>query len=100
MATNQQLSEIIFSWKCHEYVKYKKNFWWYVISLVVLVVAVAWSIYTLNYLFAVFLALFYLVVLMYEFREPALVDCIITPDGIKHGNNFFFFKNIDRSEEH
>jgi len=95
MATNQQLSEIIFSWKCHEYVKYKKNFWWYVISLVVLVVAVAWSIYTLNYLFAVFLALFYLVVLMYEFREPALVDCIITPDGIKHGNNFFFFKNID-----
>ena len=94
-ATNQQLSEVIFSWQCHEYVKYKKNIWWYVISLAVLTIMVGWSIYTLNYLFAVFLVLFYLVVVMYEFREPQLVDCVITPDGLKHGQNFFFYKDID-----
>ncbi len=92
---NQQLSEVVFSWKCHDYVKYTKNALWYLISLLVIGVMVAWAIYTVNYLFAIFLVLFYLVVILYEFHEPKIVDCVVTPDGIKHGKSFFFFKNID-----
>lgn len=92
---NQQLSEVIFSWKCQDYVKYKKNISWYLISFLILAVAVAWSIYVANYFFALFLVLFYLVVIMYEFKEPETVDCLITNDGLKYGRNFFFYKDID-----
>ncbi|NCN07629.1 hypothetical protein GW933_02950 [Candidatus Falkowbacteria bacterium] len=92
---NKQLSEVIFSWKCHDYIKYKKNTYWYLISFLILVAMVGWAIYTVNYLFAVFLVLFYLIVIMYEFKESEVIDCIITPDGIKHGKNFFFYKSID-----
>lgn len=92
---NQQLSEVIFSWKCHDYIKYKKTSAWYLISFLLIGLMVAWAIYTVNYLFAVFLVLFYLIVIMYEFREAEVVNCVITPDGIKHGKNFFFYKNID-----
>jgi len=90
-----QLSEVIFSWQCHDYIKYKKNKFWYLISFLVVGAMVGWAIYTVNYLFAVFLVLFYLVVIMYEFRESEVVDCVITPDGIKHGKNFFFYNKID-----
>lgn len=92
---NPQLSEVVFSWKCHDYVKYSKNILWYVISFLVISAMVAWAIYTVNYLFAIFLVLFYLVVILFEFRDPELVDCVITPDGIKHAKNFFFFNHID-----
>lgn len=91
----QQLSEVIFSWKCHDYIKYQKNKIWYLVSLIIVAAMVAWAIYTVNYLFATFLVLFYLVVIMYEFKEPEVVDCVITPDGIKHGKKFFFYKTID-----
>ncbi|MDO8668709.1 MAG: hypothetical protein Q7K65_00245 [Candidatus Buchananbacteria bacterium] len=92
---NQQLSEVVFSWKCHDYVKYQKSVAWYLISFLIIALMVGWAIYTINYLFAVFLVLFYLVVIMYEFKQPELVDCTITNDGIKHGKNFFFYKHID-----
>ncbi len=91
----QQLSEVIFSWKCHDYIKYQKSKIWYLVSLIIVAAMVAWAIYTVNYLFAVFLVLFYLVVIMYEFKEPEVIDCVITPDGIKHGSKFFFYKTID-----
>lgn len=92
---NQQLSEVIFSWKCHDYIKYPKTTIWYLVSFLVTALMAGWAIYTVNYLFAIFLVLFYLVVIMYEFKEAEVIDCIITPDGIKHGKNFFFYKNID-----
>jgi len=92
---NQQLSEVIFSWQCHDYIKYKKNVVWYLVSFLVIIAMVGWAIYTVNYLFAIFLVLFYLVVIMFDFKEPELVDCVITPDGLKHGPKFFFYKDID-----
>jgi hypothetical protein len=91
----QGLSEVVFAWKCPEYTKHKKNILWYFISFILLAVFVGYAIYTTNYLFAIFLGLFYLVVIMYEFRNPNNVDCLITIDGIKHGKNFFYFKNMD-----
>jgi hypothetical protein len=92
---SQQLSEVVFSWRCHDYVKYQKNTIWYLASFLITASMVVWAIYTLNYLFAVFLVLFYLIVIMYEFKEPEVVDCIITPDGIKHGKHFFFYNSVD-----
>lgn len=92
---NQEMSEVLFSWKCPEYVKYTKNTLWYLVSAIVTLLMVAWAVYTLNYLFAIFLVLFYLVIIMYEFREPQEVDCSLTYQGIKHHNQFFFYRQVE-----
>ncbi|MFA5029174.1 MAG: hypothetical protein WC518_00285 [Patescibacteria group bacterium] len=99
--SEKQLSEVVFSWRHPEYIRYRKNIWWYVISLIVLILLSIWAIAQgnwfgdQNYLFVVFLVLFYLVVLIYEFRQPEEVDFIITPDGVKSGRRFYYYKDID-----
>ena len=91
----EQLSEIMFSWKYPEYLKYKKDIWWYVGSIIILALLVTWLFIDKNYLFAIFLILFYLIVLMYENREPEIIDFVITPDGVKTGHAFHYYKNLD-----
>lgn len=97
---NQNLSEVVFSWTCSEYEKYRKNIWWYVLSLIVLGLLIWWSFSDgrwgggRNYLFVIFLVLFYLIVLIYEIREPAKVEFAITQDGVKFGEKFYFYKEI------
>ncbi|MFA4872237.1 MAG: hypothetical protein WC610_04260 [Patescibacteria group bacterium] len=90
-----QLSEVVFSWRCPEDVKYKKNIWWYLISIVALVLIVWWAVADGNPLFAIFLVLFYFLTIIYEFREPQLVDVVITPDGVKLGSRFHYYKSFD-----
>jgi len=90
-----QLSQVIFSWQHPDYISYKKDRLWYIVATLLSVLGVAWAIYDQNYLFAVFLVLFYMVVLMYENRPTALVDFIITAEGIKTGDNFYYYRQID-----
>jgi hypothetical protein len=97
---SEQLAEVVFAWKAPTDVRYKKNVWWYVISFIVLVLLVWWSIAEgrwfgdKNYIFAVFLVLFYLVVLIDDFREPEEAEFVVTPDGVKWGDKFYYYKEL------
>lgn len=92
--SNVQLSQVAFSWSHQDYINYQKDRRWYIISALILVLAVAWSIWDKNYFFAIFLVLFYSVVLLYEKRLPRTIDFYITVEGIKSGNNFYFYREI------
>ena len=91
----QQLSEVIFSWRAPEDVKYIKNIWWYIISIVILTALVVWLFLVDNPLFAIFLILFYLLIIIYQYREPQILEVAITPDGVKLGRNFFYYRDFD-----
>ncbi|MFA6526011.1 MAG: hypothetical protein WCT26_01175 [Candidatus Buchananbacteria bacterium] len=90
-----QVSQVIFSWQHQDYVNYHKDKRWYIISVILLLAAVAWSFGQQNYLFGVFLIMFYMVVLLYENRPPEIVDTVITPLGIKSGQKFYYWRLID-----
>ena len=90
-----QVSQVVFSWSHQDYVLYHKDIRWYVFSIIILVSAVAWSFWQQNYLFGVFLIMFYLVVLLYENRPPETIDFVITPIGIKTGKKFYYWRLID-----
>jgi len=89
-----QLTEAAFQWQHQDFIRYHKNVWWYLISMVVLGILVWWSIITGNFLFAIFLVLFYLVTLLYDNRRPEMIEFAITADGIKTGKTFHYFKEI------
>ncbi len=96
----QQLSEVIFSWKYKEFEKYKKTPYWYVGAILLLAIAIWWSLGDgplmggKNYLFIIFLVIFFLVILLYDYREPQTVDFYITPDGIKDINRFYRYDEM------
>jgi len=90
-----QVSQVVFSWSHQDYVTYPKDKRWYVISVIILLVAVAWSFFQQNYLFGVFLIMFYMVVLLLENRPPEMVDFTITPLGVKSGQKFYHWRVID-----
>lgn len=90
-----KLSQVIFSWRYQEYTKYHKNIWWYVISLLVLIGAVVWCFMVNNFTFAIFLVLFYLVILLHDNMSPEVIDFVITNEGLKSGRNFNYFRDID-----
>lgn len=93
--SSAQISQVIFSWRHVDHVAYDKDKKWYLISLIILAVSVAWTFWAQNYLFGVFLIMFYLVVLLYENRPPEMIDFVITPLGLKSGNNFYYWRQID-----
>ncbi len=99
---SEQLSEIIFSWRHIAVHRHEKNQMWYIVSAVVVALAVIWAVLPgrwfgdKNYLFAVFLVLFYLVVLMLEYRPLEEIETVITPDGIKYGVKFYRFDEFDQ----
>ncbi|MEI6627232.1 MAG: hypothetical protein WCL61_01435 [bacterium] len=89
-----QLSEVIYSWNHPEYVRYEKDVRWYVISVIVLVL-LAWYCYAQNnWLFFVLMLIGYLIVLIEHFRPVKMIDFVITPDGIKTHEHFYFYKDL------
>lgn len=88
-------SEVIFSWRHPADIKYAKNVWWHVIAIAVLLLIGWWSVATDNFLFIIFLVLFYLLILIYEFRAVENIDFVITPDGLKSGQKFFAYDQFD-----
>lgn len=90
-----QVSQVVFSWRHQDFVPYPKDMRWYVISVIILLVAVAWSFWQQNYLFGVFLIMFYMVVLLLENRPPEIIDFVITPLGIKTGQKFYYWRQMD-----
>lgn len=90
-----KMAEAIFYWEHPDYVVYHKDARWYALSLLLLVLAVAWTIIDSNYIFGAFLVLFYLVVLLFENRPSEMVPFAITPEGIKSGKSFHFYRDFD-----
>ena len=90
-----QMSEVVFNWQHPDYVLYHKDVRWYVFSVIILVIGVVWAFWQANYLFGIFLIMFYLVVLLYENRAPEMIDFYITPLGIRTGKKFHPWREID-----
>lgn len=89
-----QVSQVVFSWQHTDYVPYQKDKRWYISSVILLLLAVAWSFWQQNYLFGIFLIMFYMVVLLYENRQPEIIDFFITPLGVKSGDKFYYWRSI------
>jgi len=88
------MTEAVFDWLVQEYIIYPKSGWWYLASGLMLLMAVLWTVFDQNYPFAIFLVLFYLVAILYDIRSPKTVEFVITPDGIKIGSDFYFYREI------
>ncbi|MCH7758960.1 hypothetical protein IID20_01225 [Patescibacteria group bacterium] len=93
--TENNNDKIILSWQFPEYIQYERGRSWYVVIIIFLAVLVIYSIITVNLLFALFLILFGLVLILQVRRSPAKVEFKIGEQGITVGEKFYEWDDIN-----
>ncbi|MEK7172594.1 MAG: hypothetical protein AAB740_01285 [Patescibacteria group bacterium] len=85
----------IASWTFPEYTKPNRDFVWYLIVLIVVAGLLAYSVFSLNYLFTVFIILAGVVLILRHKNKPLRIKCQIKPAGISLGKKFYAYSDLD-----
>lgn len=87
-----EFGRIFFDWKVPEYTVHERSHAWYLVMIILGLALIIWSIYTANFLFALIIILATFIIFLRIYYEPKDLDCQITEDGIKIGNQFFDYE--------
>src|SRR3989344_2304059 len=85
---------VVFDWEVNEYEKHDRNKRWYVITAVVGVALLLYSVISGNYLFALVVVLFGIVLFLQDMQQPMQVSFAVTETGIVVGSTYYPFKEI------
>jgi hypothetical protein len=86
--------EVVYEWLIKEYEQYDRSKRWYIIMSLLGVVLVGYALYSANYLFALVLVLFGIVLYLHEMQAPLDVYFAITEVGIIIGKKFYRFSEL------
>lgn len=86
--------QVFASWQVPEYDKHERSKNWYIAVSAVVVVLLAYSYFTANFLFAVIIIVGSMVVIINDGQEPALVDVGLATDGVIVGKKFYDYDEI------
>lgn len=84
----------LIKWKFPEYAKHERNRGWFIKIGLAGGLLMLYCFWTLNFLFAVILVMIAIMLYLHHQREPEIVDCAITEDGLEIGRRFYRFKDI------
>lgn len=85
---------VVFNWEVNEYEKHDRNKRWYVITAVVGIALLFYSVISGNYLFALVVVLFGIVLFLQDMQQPMQVSFAVTETGIVVGSTYYPFKEI------
>lgn len=85
----------LLNWSFPEYIQYSRSKSWYIIIGILLVIVVFYALLTGNLLFALFLILFGLVLVLQTRRSPSNVEFKISEKGIAIGERFYDWSDIN-----
>lgn len=78
------------TWSAPEFEHRPKDTGWYWISIIVAVILVAIAIWQRNFLFAIFITMAEVLVIVWGDKEPATYDFKINEKGLTIGKNLFY----------
>lgn len=88
------LGNVMYEWWVQEYEKYSRSRRWYVVATLLGVGLVVYALFTENYLFALVIMLFAIVLYLHEMQEPLAVYFAITETGIILGRRYYRFSEL------
>ncbi len=88
------IGDIVFDWEVNEYEKHDRNKRWYVITAIVGVALLLYSVISGNYLFTLVVVLFGIVLFLQDMQQPMQVSFAVTETGIVVGSTYYPFKEI------
>ncbi len=86
--------DVVFDWEVNEYEKHDRNKRWYVITAIVGIALLLYSVISGNYLFALIVVLFGIVLFLQDMQQPMQVSFAVTETGIVVGSTYYPFKEI------
>ncbi len=88
-AENKNYGKTILSWKFYEHNQRQRGKSWYVVNGLILLFFIVYAVSTANFLFAIIIFLFGLVVFLNTRRSPLEIEFRILEDGITIGSKFY-----------
>jgi len=88
--------ETYLSWEVDEYPKYRHSFAWYAVAGLAGLGLLWYALATVNFLFALIVIIFAIVVVLSGTREPHRIPVALTEDGIEMGTRFYPYREFDR----
>lgn len=93
--TDANTGDVVFDWMVNEYEKHDRTKRWYVIMAIIGIALLLYSIVYGNYLFALIVVLFGIVLFLQDMQQPIEVQFAITEAGIVVGSTYYPFKEIN-----
>ena len=84
----------VFAWGVNEYEKHARSRRWYVIMVLVGGALLLYSLISGNYLFALIVVLFGIILFLQDIQQPIEVSFAITEAGIVVGDKYYPFKEV------
>lgn len=91
---NVNTGKIVYEWYVQEYEQYDRSKRWYLIASLLGVSLVAYALITANYMFALVVALFGIVLYLHEMQPPLNVYFAITETGIIVGQKYYKYSEL------
>lgn len=86
--------EVLLGWPVDEFERHERGVLWYVIFLILASTGLFYSLISQNFLFAVIIIMFGVIIGLSSLREPQQMDFVVTEVGVGVGHQFFTFKEL------
>jgi len=87
--------EILYHWQGPEFEEVERDRKWYLVVTTLLILIIAWAIYSDSLIMAITFILIGMVGYIYIHHEPRTLDFAITYDGMVAGNELYHFDNLE-----
>ncbi|MFA5995126.1 MAG: hypothetical protein WCW27_06485 [Patescibacteria group bacterium] len=91
---NTKYGKILAEWQVPEYIKYQHFFGWYLGAGLIGGFFFIHALINRNFLFVIIIALIALISYLHERNEPALIELLITEDGLVFGEKFYPYREF------
>lgn len=86
--------DVLFSWETWEYPVTERSSRWYVIATTSGLACLLYAIFTANYIFAVIVVMFAVIIMMRDIKKPDRTHSYITTEGIVFSDKLYTYKEI------
>ncbi|MFZ2681559.1 MAG: hypothetical protein WAZ14_00445 [Patescibacteria group bacterium] len=88
------VGRVLLAWEAWEFEPTERSTRWYVIAATLGLGMLVYALLSANFVFALIIVMFAVIMLMRDLRKPARVQVAITTDGVVFKNEFFPFADI------
>ena len=92
---NIQIGPVLHEWSIPEYNQYERNRFWYVLMSIVGAALIIYAVLTGNFLFALIIVLFAIILFLQSHQEPIILPFRITELGVVVNNRFYKYSELN-----
>lgn len=91
---NKNKGDEIISWEIAEYKKHERSKAWYVLASIIALIFMLFALFRQNFLFAIFIIIVSIIIILNEKQEPAKIKVTFTDNGLWVGKSFYDFDDF------